>query len=195
MRLPCAIGPALTIDQGKTRERLAALIQRIEKMPEVREQFLQDPAGTLSEEVTGLSPTRHQVSEVNRLLFAILANDELVKWIAEFESQEKSAAREAFAESFARKVVELGDARVLGSIVNNAVVGNGFPGIGPVAYQCVSNETTGKTSCTCTPVAKASIADEFGIDPGTIRSLSDALVARAKDLAQAGQLDRLSAII
>ncbi|MCA3554163.1 hypothetical protein [Aestuariivirga sp.] len=195
MKVPNSTGPSLTIDRGQMRERLAALIKQIETVPEMREQFLLDPAGTLSEEVTGASAGRHQLSEVNRLMFAILANDELVKWIADFEPRRKHAAREAFVASFAKKVAELGDATVLGAILSNAAVGNGFPGVGPVAYQCVSNETTGKKSCTCTPVAKASLGREYGIDPATLRSLSEALVDRAKELARTGQLEQLNAII
>lgn len=195
MKVPNSTGPALTIDRGQMRERLASLIKRIEEVPEMREQFLLDPAGTLAEEVTGIGATRHQLSEVNRLMFAILANDDLVEWIAEFEPRKKHAAREAFIENFARKVVEVGDTTVLGAIISNATVGNGFPGIGPVAYQCVSNETTGKRSCTCTPVAKASFGREFGIDPATIRSLSESLVERARELARTGQLEQLNAIM
>lgn len=195
MKVPNCAGPALTIDQGHMRERLASLINRIETVPEVREQFLHDPAGTLSKEVTAVEASRHQLSEVNRLMFAILANDDLVQWIADFESQRKPLAREAFMESFSKKVIELGDRTVLGAIISNSAVGNGFPGIGPIAYQCVSNETTGKRSCTCTPVAKASLGPEHGIDPATLRSLSEALVDRARELARSGELERLQAII
>lgn len=195
MKVPNSTGPALTIDRGQMRERLASLIKRIEGVPDMREQFLRDPAGTLAEEVTGIDASRHQLSEVNRLMFAILANDDLVEWIAEFEPRQKHAAREVFVANFARKVAELGDATVLGAIISNAAVGNGFPGVGPVAYQCVSNETTGKRSCTCTPVAKASLGRDYGIDPATIRSLSEALVERARELARTGQLEQLNAMI
>lgn len=195
MKVPNSTGPALTIDRRQMRERLAALMKRIEEAPDVREQFLLDPAGILAEEVTGVDASRHQLSEVNRLMFAILANDDLVEWIAEFEPKRKPAAREVFIENFARKVAELGDATVLGAIISNAAVGNGFPGIGQLAYQCVSNETTGKRSVTCTPVAKASLGGEYGIDPATIRSLSEALVERARELARTGQLGQLNAIM
>lgn len=195
MKVPNSTGPALTISRGQMRERLASLMKRIEEVPDMREQFLLDPAGTLAEEVTGVCASRHQISEVNRLMFAILANDDLVEWIAEFEPKRKHAAREAFVENFAKRVVELGDVTVLGAIISNAAVGNGFPGLGQIAYQCVSNETTGKRTCTCTPVAKASLGREYGIDPATIRSLSEALVERARELARTGQLEQLNAIM
>src|SRR5262249_19785328 len=152
-----------------------------------------NPTKLITSHVTHKSLTAQQVSESNRLLFALIANDEMRSFLAKFEpSASGSKGKQEFAAAFAKQIASLEDRNILVALVGNALAENGIPGLSQVAYQCVCNETTGKTSTACTPVAKNQ--STFGgdvIDPETIRGLSEAFVARAKALAKQGVLGEL----
>jgi len=102
----------------------------------------------------------------------------------------------AASHNLAKEVASLNDDNIVVALVGNALVGNGIPGLSNLAYQCVSNETTGKSSCACTPVAKNQARfGENAIDPATIRALSEALTARAKALVRQGVIANLDETI
>lgn len=160
----------------------------------VRKAFIANPTKLMTSQVTHVAASPQQVSESNRLLFALIANDEMRTFFSRFEpsASNSKAAKQEFAAAFAKKIASLEDKNILVALVGNALVGNGIPGLSQVAYQCVSSETTNKTSCTCTPVAKAQATLGGNvIDPETIRALSEAFVARAKILAKQGVLANL----
>lgn len=178
------------------RERMINLLNDLDKNPELQEEFVSNPCGVLSERVTGTKVTRHQISEAHRLMFAILANDELVKWLNTYEPKGHRLDKEEFAHEFAKKLSELDDGTIIAAIVSNVMVENGLPGFSQVAYQCVVRELPTKESTACTPVAKnTNIIGRKRLDPNTIRSLSEALVKRAKELRKKGHLTNLSQII
>ena len=51
------------------------------------EEFVHNTCGVLTSRVTGYEVTRHQISEANRLLFAIISNDKLINWLKNYEQK------------------------------------------------------------------------------------------------------------
>jgi hypothetical protein len=173
---------------------MLALLEKVQRDDRTREAFIANPTKVMTSQVTHEPASAQQVSESNRLLFALIANDKMRDFFSKFEASASGAkaAKQEFAEAFAKQIASLKDENIMVALVGNAIVGNGIPGMSQVAYQCVCNEVPSKTSCSCTPVAKNEIG--FGsnvIDPETIRSLSEAFVARAKELAKQGVLGNL----
>lgn len=186
----------LQLEVDGFRERMVKFYEDVEKDPKLQEEFISNTCGVLSERVTGYEVTRHQISEANRLMFAILANDKLVSWLNNYEHKGRRLNKEEFAYEFANKLSDVDDGTIIASIVSNALVGNSLPGLGQIAYQCVVRETNSRDSCTCTPVAKdTQVIGGERINPNTIRSLSEALIKRGKELKEKGQLANLSQII
>jgi len=185
----------LELRPADLRPKMLTLLEKLRNDERLQEAFVSNPAKVLAARVVSSSLPTRQVSEVNRLLFALIGNDQMREFFSTYESSARGgqAAREEFASAFAKRVASLNDVNILTALVGNALADNGIPGLTNLMYQCVSNETTGKTSCACTPVAKAQAA--FGrnaIEPETIRSLSEAMIARAKTLARGGALADLS---
>lgn len=183
----------LELRPAKMRSNLLALLEQVEKNQSTREAFIKNPTKLITAKVTKTKVTTQQVSEANRLLFALIANDKMLSWLSRYEPPKGKGAKQAFATEFAKQIAALGDKNILTALVGNAMVGNGIPGMSQVAYQCVCRETTGKQSTTCTPVSKASQAFDDVIQPEVIRSVSEALVARAKSLTKKGVIADLDA--
>lgn len=175
------------------RKNLLAVLEKVETDERVRAAFVKNPAKLITAKVAHVALSAHQISETNRLLFSLIANDKMRAWLSRYKGTGTGkAAKQEFAAAFAKQVASLRDENILTALLGNALAGNGVPGLSQVAYQCVCNETTGKTSTTCTPVAKNQVA--FGsevVDPETVRALSEALVARAKTLVKQGALVNL----
>lgn len=199
MKKPASRGKrdaVLELRPPELRKNMIALLEKVENDKQARQAFIDNPTKVMISKVAHVKASASQVSESNRLLFALLANDKMLDFLAKFEASttNRKAAKLEFAAAFASKIAELKDENITIALLGNTLVGNGVPGLSQIAYQCVTNETTGKTSTACTPVAKNSIdiSNSLVIDPETIRALSEALVARAKKLAKAGAIANLN---
>lgn len=186
---------ALELRPPGLRKNMLALLAKLRQDQKAQEAFVANPTKVITSQVSKQQLTTDQVSESNRLLFALIANDRMRTFFSKFEptATKPSAAKEEFAAAFAKQIASLQDPNILVALVGNALVGNGIPGLSQVAYQCVCRETTGKQSTVCTPVAKNQLT--FGgnsVDPAVVRSLSEAFVARAKALAEQGTLANLT---
>ena len=196
--LPVRKSRKLELRSPQLRNNMLALLEKVRDDERAREAFVNNPTKAIASKVTLATATPRQVSESNRLLFALLANDRMREFMARFEPRGSNAttSKQEFATAFAKEVASLNDDNIVVALVGNALVGNGIPGLSNLAYQCVSNETTGKSSCACTPVAKNQARfGENAIDPATIRALSEALTARAKALVRQGVIANLDETI
>jgi hypothetical protein len=187
----------LAVTPKGMRNNLIVLYERLEKSERLRDSFISDPTGHISRRVMQKRLPRQQVSEANRLLFSLLANEKMVRWLKNYRqvSGRGKIDRQKFALDFAKQVQRLGDDNIMAGVIANAARGYGIPGLTNVAYQCVVNETPNKYDCACTPVSKDSIPADLGVRPELVRSMTRHLIRHATDLAAAGKLTDLTAEI
>lgn len=176
------------------RKNVVALYKLLQKNEDARTAFIRDPAGQIGRRIVKRKLPPQQISEANRLLFAIIANDEMVKWLQDYGARARGKLdKKAFALEFARQIQKLDDPSINAGVLGNAALGVGIPGLGEIAYQCVVNETPNKHSSVCTPVAKDSLPKPTDLDPEVIRLLTGHLIQHAKQLSQQGTLTNLGA--
>jgi hypothetical protein len=189
--------PKLELRPRRLRENLLVLLKKVASDETARAAFVRNPVDQVSNKIMRRKLSPQRVSEANRLLFALISDERMLRWLRTYESAGIGAASKLdFADQFARQVASLGDAAIIAALVGNAAVGNGIPGLTDVAYQCVCNETTKKTSTVCTPVAKASILEPGSIvTPEMLRVVSESLIARGRDLRAKGALTDLNTVI
>lgn len=189
----------LEIKQKDLQKNLLNLFTEMQKDKKLMNSFIHNPTEHIANVVMRKKLPRQQVSEANRLLFSLIANDDMVEWLNTYKGHEREGEmdKKQFAVDFAREIGRLGDENILISLVSNAVQGYGIPGMGEIAYQCVCNETTNKNSCACTPVAKNQlpIPDGIMVRPEMLRALAEHLISYAKDLSREGKLSDLAAAI
>lgn len=182
----------LLLKPKELQENLIALYGELQRNERAKSSFIQDPTGQIARRVVKRRLPPQQVSEANRLLFAILANDEMVKWLQGYGGKTAPGAKldkRQFALDLARQIQRLNDPSINAGVLGNAALGVGIPGLGEVAYQCVCNELPNKYDCACTPVAKDTpVPPKQGIEPELVRALTEHLVQHAKDLSQQGKL-------
>lgn len=174
----------LEIKPKEMRKRLIALFDKIDKDEKIRESFIRNPSQYISNDVMNQNLPPQQLSEANRLLFSLMSNDTMLEWLKTYQSQEVGAKfnKKQFLQDFAKKIAALGDENIIASIVSNASLGYGIPGLGDVAYQCVYNETPNKYEFACTPVSKDPKVPGLNIRPEMLRALTDSLIDHAKEL-------------
>jgi hypothetical protein len=153
---------------------------------------------------------KEEVSDSNRLLFSILANNKFLDWLAEYSRKNPKASKEQYAQDLVQAAVKFGDKNIIASISKFLVANKGIPGLGDVAQQILINNAAGQTFAT--PVNQPSTSDQslkssqnfnglgFGhlghvFDPAFMRSVIESLVNKAKDLSKAGQLQNMKSKI
>lgn len=112
------------MDPRQARPRLprAAVARRVDALFKamasdflLREQFVTDPAQILAEYVNGdrLSPAKSAVN--NLLLYAVVSNPAMLRWIGEYSAKHREAlpARQTFVRDFARAAAERADHHVI----------------------------------------------------------------------------------
>jgi len=189
----------LDLKQKDLQKNLLELFGEMQKDKRLMTSFIHNPTEHIANVIMRKKLPSQQISEANRLLFSLIANDDMVKWLNKYQGFERKGDidKKQFAVDFAKEIGKLGDENILISLVSNAVQGYGIPGLGEIAYQCVCNETPNKQSCACTPVAKDQlpIPDGIMIRPEMLRALAEHLISYAKDLSRAGKLSNLDAAI
>uniref|UniRef100_Q01Z15 Uncharacterized protein n=1 Tax=Solibacter usitatus (strain Ellin6076) TaxID=234267 RepID=Q01Z15_SOLUE len=199
-------GGSLTLPQKDLRKNTAALFEGLQHDEKARQKFMTNPVGQVAKLVVGRELAPQQESAANRVLFAMLANREFMKWLDEYRGPGgKPATREQFGRDFAQAVVRFGDQDLFKAVVGQAAAGLGFPG--EVAQQLV----TGPEKSVATPAATPSTSDQtahsssnansvaFGdpavVDPAFMRSIIQQLMDRAQQLKQQGELGNMDAAI
>jgi hypothetical protein len=193
------------------QKKTSALFKELEGSSKLKKSFIQNPSGVLSPKLLGKKVSKQQVSDANRLLFSILANDKFLNWVDSYatENRGKKVSKEQFSRDFADAVLKFGDQNILGSLIQSASRG-GIPGLGgEVFQQLIINNAAGQAIAT--PVNQPSTSDQtlrssqnfngigFGdltvINPAVMRAITEQLVDRAKELSRAGTLADLNAEI
>jgi len=197
----------LILKEENLRQNTIALFEELKRDPEARESFIRNPVGQVSANIFQRDVSPQHLSDANRFLFSMLANDKFRQWLDNYPSETngQKVTREQFSRDFAKALIEYGDQNIFISMLKHASDGFGLPAFSPVAQQLV----TGPDKSTATSPATPSTSDQtahsssnansvaFGygwaVDPAFMRSIVEQVIAHAKDLASAGQLADLSA--
>jgi len=104
-----------TLPRAAVARRVDALFKAMASDFLLREQFVTDPAQIVAEYVYGtrLSPPKAFVN--NLLLYAVVSNPALLRWIGEYSAKhhQELPTRQTFVRDFARAVTERGDYHVV----------------------------------------------------------------------------------
>lgn len=203
--------PLLVLKEGDLRGNMISLFGDLQSDEQLREAFIQNPTMLITTRVVSKQLPPQKESESNRLLFSLLANERVLEWLDNYNqsSVAKPIDKKQFAQDFAKAVVELDDGNITLSLIRNAALGYGIPGLTDVAQQLIINNAAGQA--VATPVAQPSTSDQsarssqnfngigFGdlgqIDPSFIRATIEQLISYAKELNQSGRLADLNAQI
>lgn len=195
----------LVLKKGDLRKNTAALFEKLESDEKLRDRFIQNPVQMLSERVFKQKVPRQTVSESNRFLFSILANERFLDWLAKWkaENRDRKLEKNEFNRAIAGALIEFGDENLGASVVASNLAGVRL--FGANETQCVCNNPAG--TATCTPVDTPSSAksssnhDGFGfgdprdVDPQLVRAITDQLIERAKQLSEEGALADMQQVI
>jgi len=206
----------LILNKKDLKQNTIALFKEIESDSALKKSFIKNPTGVLSEKVMKTKPEVQEISDSNRLLFSILANQKFIDWLAAYSKKNKNVSKDQYAADFIKAAVKFGDKNIISSI-SKYLTGNGsIPGLGDVAQQFIINNAAG--TALVTPVNQPSTSDQsarssqnfetstqsntrtsginLGInhlfDPAFMRSTTELLISRAKELSQAGKLKQLN---
>ena len=186
----------LEIKHKDLQKNVLRLFEEMQQNKSMMDSFIHNPTEQIVNKVMRKKLPPQQISEANRLLFSLIANDEMLNWLNNYNKDMSGGKidKKQFAMDFAKEISKLGDENILVSLISNAVQGYGIPGLGDIAYQCVCNETPNKNECACTPVAKdqLSLPDGVRIKPEMLRAITEHLVSYAKKLRSEGKLSNLA---
>jgi hypothetical protein len=97
----------------------------------LREQFVTDPVGVVNEYLHGRRLGEEEAGDANHLVYAAMANAELVGWFREYAARRHgdTVTTAEFLEDFAVAVVECGASDVVRSLSRCAAPGRGLTGL------------------------------------------------------------------
>lgn len=203
----------LVLKKEDLRRNTAALFSKLEKDPAERERFIHDPTGQLSEKVVKQKLEGQVISDANRVLFAMLANDQFREWLDAYKARPKGkkVTHEQFSRDFCDAVLKFGDSDLLRAVVKQAGDGSGLPAFSKVAQQLFtgpekSTVTSPATPSTSDKSANSSqnfnnkqtgiqLGDTTLVDPALLRAVIGQLMAYAQELKAAGKLADVGATI
>lgn len=196
----------LVLKPAQLRSNAQALFEQLDKDPHASQDFIHNPAGVLTQKVTQKPLPQQQITDVNRVLFAMLANDGFRQWMDDYESAPggKPVTQAQFSQDFAKAVLKFGDSDLIRALFQLAGDGFGLPGFGNSAEQLL----IGPEKSVVTPAATPSTSDQtlkssqnfngfatgmqfgFGgvVDAAVLRAVISQLVTEAKQLQASGQL-------
>ncbi|MGC0153737.1 hypothetical protein ACPRNU_14840 [Chromobacterium vaccinii] len=196
----------LVLPAAQLRSNAQALFAQLNKDAAARTEFIHNPAGVLATKVGQRQLPPQQVSDVNRLLFSMLANDGFRQWMDDYQASPggKPVGEEQFSKDFAAAVLKFADADLIRAMFKLASDGFGLPGFGNSAEQLL----IGPEKSLVTPAATPSTSDQtlrssqnfngfasglslgFAgvVDAALLRTVIGQLVDQAKQMQAAGQL-------
>jgi hypothetical protein len=105
-------------DELRTARRSRALLQALSTDFLLREQFVTDPAGILSEYVGGQSKTPDATNAANQLLYAVVSNPQLLHWLRDrVAGSGRNLSNAALASSLASAVGRSGDEAAVAALI------------------------------------------------------------------------------
>ena len=78
----------LVLSEQHFARNSVALFEEFERDPAARQRFIENPAGELAAKVLRRELPPQRQSDTNRVLFALLANDEFMSWLADYPSSQ-----------------------------------------------------------------------------------------------------------
>ena len=106
----------------RVARRIDALFRALSTDFLLREQFVTDPAQIMAEYVTGSSLAEDAADLSNQMLYAVVSNGSLFRWLVRYAGQHdgQPPTRSAFATDFADAVATYGDRQVVGALIRSA---------------------------------------------------------------------------
>ncbi|MFB9241939.1 hypothetical protein ACFFXZ_09710 [Massilia antarctica] len=182
------------------------LFERLENDDAARTAFIENPNGVLSGEVLKRTLPEQKISDANRVLFSMLANDRFREWLDDYEArpQGQRVTDAQFSKDFADAVVKYGDSDLIRALFQQAADGFGLPGFHDVAEQFVIGPEKSTFTSPATPSTSDKSANssqnfnnkstgvQFGwgalSNPALLRAIIGQLIAHAKELQASGKL-------
>jgi len=195
----------LVLKRKDLRKNTATMFEALAKDQKAREEFIRNPVGQLVAKLGDKPLPKQQVSDANRILFAMMANDKFRKWLDDYEASPggKPVTQEQFGRDFADALLKFGDSDLLRAVLKYASDGFGMPG-----FEVMQQFVTGPDKSTFTSPATPSTSDKslhssqnfnnkqtgfqfgdaFHVDPAFMRSVINQLITHAQELKAAGKI-------
>src|SRR5215211_913119 len=111
----------------RTARRTRALFQALSSDFLLREQFVTDPAGILSEYVHGKSLPSEAATAANQLLYAVVSNPAMLRWLRQQPNTvwNGGVSNGSLAADFAVAVTRHGDEAIIASLIRCGADGSG----------------------------------------------------------------------
>jgi hypothetical protein len=108
--------------RAATVRRVDALFQGMSTDYLLREQFVTNPAQVLADYLHGTQLPPEQASVTNQLIYAVLADRDMLSWLHDYANQRRGAVPTGgeFLGDFSRAIVERGAGRVVTALVRAA---------------------------------------------------------------------------
>ena len=105
IKIELEIRPKLILNENtEFRKRTIELFKELEQNESLREAFIKNPVEVVGSRILEKNFSLQQISEANRLLFALLANQKFVHWLDDYATKTHGhrVEREQFAKDFAK---------------------------------------------------------------------------------------------
>ena len=198
---------SLVLKRADLQRNTEALFTTLKEDNDARERFILDPTGHVAAEVVRHDLPPQRLSDANRVLFAMMANDGFRQWLDEYKSVRngKAVTQQEFAGDFANAVVRFGDSDLLRALFKHAADGFGIPGInaeqlviGPekaLVTPAATPSTSDKTAHSSSNANAVQWGDVTRVDPAFMRAVIAQVIEYAKGLQAAGKLADVGAIV
>lgn len=175
--------------------RAAKLFAELASDECLRDAFIDTPAEVIGQEILGESFPREQASAVNRFIYSVLSNEELHKWVSEYdpngggkEGSSGEASRQQRTADLAKAFVKFGDQSLMTSLIEMTSSGVNIQGLASDSL-IVKAESVAVGNWFVYKVSGKIFGDDTLILPAAqVQLLADALLKRANELKQAGVL-------
>lgn len=181
------------------RTRTTALFEKLSEDEKARNKFIKNPAEAISQ-MWGVKLPKQEISDANRFLFCVLANDKMNKWLSSYDGYPggKRVTDAQFARDFSDAITKYGDADLVHAALQQSAHGFGLGGstwiaIGP--GQVLTSDTASATDVRSSQ--NFQVSSQYNQNtttagkPGDMakwRALLSQLAAHAKLLKQQGSL-------
>lgn len=115
-----------TLRRANTVRRIDALFQAMSQDYLLRQQFITNPVSILTDYVYGTSIPPERASSSNQIVYAVLAERELLAWLHVYATDHRGAVPSGhqFLNDFTRAIVDYGAQHVVNALIRSSVHGN-----------------------------------------------------------------------
>ncbi len=187
----------LTLDIPDLREKTARLFTELTRNSEVRARFIHSPAQVVASHLApDIDFGDDHLSETNRLLFALMANDGFRRWAELYQGEvsrkiaargEAAIDRDEIRREFRQAVVRFATPEIVAALTADRALTDEL-GPGPISVIIVKAETYAFASTWVVYKVSGAERGETVINPADLRSLAEEVATRAKNLSDLGRL-------